>query len=171
MQEFTNDPIDISLLPQFQEVELNHLSPKYWKVVCINMAIFTAITAPGIAMLFFFNAESITYIYVIAAAYLVLIALMFVLYRTALRRRGYAVREKDIIFRHGFIAISTTIIPFSRIQHIALDEGLFSRIYKLGQLRIFTAGGNSGSLHIPGIEIEEAKQIKELLMRQISLQD
>lgn len=171
MQEFTNDPIDISLLPQFQEVKLNSLSPKYWKVVCINMAIFTAITAIGMTTLLLLNAEIKPYTYIILAIYFLLITLMVVLNRTALSRRGFAVREKDIIYRHGLIAISTTVIPFSRIQHIALDEGLFSRMYRLGQLRIFTAGGHSGSLHIPGIEIEEARQIKELLMNQISLQD
>lgn len=171
MQEFTNDPIDISLLPQFQEVKLTPLSPKYWKVVCINMAIFTAITATGMTILLLFNSAIKVYSYAIIASYFLLISLMFVLYRKALSRRGFAVREKDIIYRHGLIAISTTIIPFSRIQHIALDEGLFSRMYRLGQLRIFTAGGHSGSLHISGIEIEEARQIKELLMKQISLQD
>jgi membrane protein YdbS with pleckstrin-like domain len=171
MQEFTNDPIDISLLPQFQEVALNGLSPKYWKIVVINMAIFIAATTTGLTMLLLLNTEIKRYTYIIIGVYLVLIALMFVLYRSALKRRGFAVREKDIMYRHGLIAISTTIIPFSRIQHIALDEGLFSRMYQLGQLRIFTAGGNSGSLHIPGIEIEEAKQIKEMLMKQISLQE
>jgi len=171
MQEFTNDPIDINLLPQFQEVPLNSLSPKYWKIVVINMGIFMAVTTIGIIFLLLFNAEIKKYTGLIIGAYLVLMVLMFLLYRADVNRRGFAVREKDIIYRHGLIAISTTIIPFSRIQHIALDEGLFSRMYQLGQLRIFTAGGNSGSLHIPGIEIEEARQIKELLMRQISLQD
>ncbi|WP_449435355.1 PH domain-containing protein [Pedobacter steynii] len=46
-----------------------------------------------------------------------------------------------MLYTSGIIALSTTIVPFSRIQHIALDEGLFSRIYGLGELRIFTAGG------------------------------
>lgn len=168
MLDFTNDTLDIGNLPKYEEVPLNAVSKKYWKVVVINLAISLFILAIGLAALLYFSIASRPYIYVIIIGYIVFSILLFVMYKTDINRRGYAVREKDILYRSGIIAISTTIIPFSRIQHIALDEGFLSRMYNLGQLRIFTAGGSSGSLHIPGINIDLARQIKETLMKQIN---
>ncbi|WP_316815564.1 PH domain-containing protein [Pedobacter nyackensis] len=168
MIDFTNDTIDIGNLPKYEEVPLNSVSKNYWKVVVINLIIFLFILAIGLTAVLYFSVAFRPYIYVVIAGFIALGLILFMLYKTDISRRGYAVREKDILYRSGIISISTTIIPFSRIQHIALDEGLFSRIYHLGQLRIFTAGGSSGSLHIPGIDIQEARQIKEILMKQIN---
>lgn len=171
MQEFTNDPIDINLLPQYQDVPLRKLSSRYWTVALINILLFLAVMAIGLTSAFLLKPAIHSWLYAIGIAYLLLAILIILWYRMDINRRGFAIREKDVIYRHGFIAISTTVIPFSRIQHIALDEGLFSRMFELGTLRIFTAGGSSGSLHIPGIEIETARQIKTLLMEQINIQD
>jgi membrane protein YdbS with pleckstrin-like domain len=168
MHDFTNDVLDTNALPKYEEVELTAMSSKYWNIVCLNICIFLLILGAGMAMLIVFKNASTSTLYLAIAAYLLFAVLLFFLYRIALKRRGFAVREKDILYTSGIIAISTTIVPFSRIQHIALDEGIFSRMYGLGTLKIFTAGGSSGSLHIPGIEIELAKSIKELLMKQIN---
>jgi Uncharacterized conserved protein len=171
MTEFTNETIDTDSLPKYEEVLLTPLNKKYWNVMLINIFIFLFILGAGIATLLILNATARTYLYIIICTYIVFAGLLVLLYRTSLKKRGFAVREKDILYTSGIIALSTTIVPFSRIQHIALDEGLFSRIYGLGELRIFTAGGSSGSLHIPGIEIDNAKSIKELLMKQINEAD
>jgi membrane protein YdbS with pleckstrin-like domain len=168
MQEFTNDILDTNLLPKYEEVELSTLSNKYWNVALINISIFLLFLGLGLVTLLVLNNNAKQYLYIILSAYIGFSALLIFLYKLDVNRRGFALREKDIIYRSGIIAISTTIIPFSRIQHIALDEGIFSRMYGLGELKIFTAGGSSGSLHIPGIEIEQAKSIKELLMKQIN---
>lgn len=171
MTEFTNETIDTDSLPKYEEVQLNPLNSKYWNVMLINIFIFLFIVAAGLVTLLILNANARAYLYVLIGIYIVFAVLLFILYRASFKKRGFAVREKDILYTSGIIALSTTIVPFSRIQHIALDEGLFSRIYGLGELRIFTAGGSSGSLHIPGIEIDNAKSIKELLMKQINEAD
>ena len=95
--------------------------------------------------------------------------LLFLLFRASFKKRGYAIRTKDVIYKSGIIAESTTIVPLNRIQHIELNEGLLSRIYKLGSLQIFTAGGQSGHLHIAGIPINEAKSIRDLLLNKLEL--
>lgn len=171
MQEFTNQTLDTSSLPRYEAVKLNTLSKKYWNVILINIFILLFITGAAGAALLIFKPDSRHYQSVIIGIYVLFALLLIVLYRTSLKRRGFAVREKDILYTSGIIAVSTTIIPFSRIQHIALHEGVFSRMYGLAELRIFTAGGSSGSLHIPGIETEQAKSIKELLMKQINEAD
>lgn len=168
MQEFTNDPIDIEALPDYEQVPLQELNPRYWNVVMIHIAIFLILLAAGISALLVFNEEARQYFVLCSLLYIAFAALLVILNRADINRRGFAVRDKDIIYRSGIIALTTTIIPFSRIQHIALHEGLFARMFGLGSLHIFTAGGSSGSLHIPGIEIAEARKIKELLMKQIT---
>ncbi|RYG40938.1 MAG: PH domain-containing protein, partial [Chitinophagaceae bacterium] len=40
MPDFTNNTIDISSLPKYEEVPLTPLSNKYWKVVLINISVF-----------------------------------------------------------------------------------------------------------------------------------
>lgn len=168
MQDFTNNTLDIASLPQFEAVPLNKISKKYWNVVLLNTFIFLLLLAAGLVVLFFLNQESRSYIYPVAGAYIVLSLLLILLFRASIRRRGFALRENDIIYKSGIISISTSIVPFARVQHITLDEGIFSRMYQLASLQILTAGGASGSITIAGIEVEEAQKIKDILTRQLA---
>lgn len=168
MQEFTNDPINIEALPNYEEAPLKTLNPKYWNVVMIHIGIFLFLLAAGVAAIIIFNPEAKQHIILFSSLYIVFAVLLIALNKADISRRGFALRDKDIIYCNGIIALTTTVVPFSRIQHIALHEGLFARMFGLGALNIFTAGGSSGSLHIPGIEIEEARRIKEMLMKQIT---
>ena len=94
---------------------------------------------------------------------------LFWINRIAFKKRGYAIREKDFIYRSGVLATTTTIVPFNRIQHIAVNEGVFSRMYGLAALEIYTAGGSSSDLTISGIERDKAISIKEYLMNNVNL--
>jgi hypothetical protein len=85
-------------------------------------------------------------------------------------KKGYAFRTHDVLFRSGIIATNTTIIPYNRVQHVALHEGFYSRFFGLAEIQVFTAGGSSSDIHIPGIEKERAENIKQLLMGKIQQQ-
>lgn len=171
MQDFTNETLDIDTLPKYEEVALNALNKKYWKVVSLNIAIFLFILAAGIATVLFFVEGLSPYLYLIIGTFLLFSILLIMLYRASIKRIGYAIREKDLIYKSGIISISTAIIPFTRIQHITLNEGIFSRMFQLGALHVFTAGGISGSITIPGLDINLAKTIKEELNRQLAKVD
>ena len=75
-----------------------------------------------------------------------------------------------MLYRYGIIATNTIIIPYNRVQHVALHEGLVSRYFGLVKIEIFTAGGSSSDIEIPGIEKEQAENIKQLLMGKIQKQ-
>lgn len=171
MQDFTNETLDIDVLPKYEQVTLNVLSRKYWKVVLLNTVIFLLILAAGIALLLFFAEELRPYIYIFIGTYLLFGILLILLYQARIKRTGYAIREKDLIYKSGIISISTSIIPFTRIQHITLNEGIFSRMFQLGSLHVFTAGGASGSITIPGLDIGLARTVKEELTRQLGKTD
>ena len=169
MQEFTNETIDLENLPKYQDVELTAPNPKYWNVIVINLSIILLLVGGAIATLFFLVDDEKPNPFYILAGYLVFSALLFLIHRLSFKKRGYALREKDIIYKHGLIAETTTIIPIHRIQHVALDEGITSRSYGLATLQIYTAGGASGHVHIAGIEVEKAKIIKEALIKRLDL--
>lgn len=167
MEEFTNESIDLNKLPRYEEVELIAPHPNYWKVIIINLSIFLLLLAGFLALLILNDQESKDHAFLIVGCYISLVVLLFFLYRTSFKKRGFALRTKDIIYKSGIIAETTTIVPLNRIQHVALNEGVFSRMFKLGKLQIFTAGGQTGHLHIAGIEIEKARSMKEMLLRKL----
>lgn len=165
---FTNEVIDLDSLPKHEDVELSRSHPDYWKIICINLLIFFGLLGITIGILLFFDEIRPNAKWMIPV-YLALLASFFLVFRIGFKKRGYAIRTHDVIYKSGIIAESTTIIPLNRIQHIELNEGLFSRIYKLGSLQLFTAGGQTGHIHISGIAIDEAKRIRDLLLKKLDL--
>lgn len=170
--EFTNETIDLDLLPKFEEVHFSSLHKDYIKVVYINIVIVLLIIAIGIGALIYFNEEmqqSLAYS-IFGVSYVAFALVLFFSSVASVKRRAYAVREKDILYKRGLLSTTTTMMPFNRIQHVAMHEGAFSRIYNLAQIQIYTAGGSTSDVKISGIEKEKAESIKELLMQKIQNQ-
>ncbi len=167
MQDFTNQLIDLDSLPRYQETPLNKPSLKYWKVIVINIVIFLILIGLGILVLTMSDQEIKAHLYLILPAYILLAIILFVIFRISFNKRGFALRDKDVIYKDGVIAETTTIVPFSRIQHVELNEGIFSRMFGLGTVEIYTAAGSEGKISLAGIEIELAKNIKEALIKRL----
>ena len=172
MQDFTNNSVDLDLLPKYEEVPFLPIHKKYWNVTVINLLIFTVIifiaTAIAFVSVYQNSKVGVGFYVLILVLVSVFVGLLFWLNRIAFKKRGYVVREKDVLYRSGVLSTTTTIIPFNRIQHIAVHEGMFSRMYDLASLEIYTAGGNSSDLSISGIEREKAYAMKELLMKNLN---
>ncbi|RZK44142.1 MAG: PH domain-containing protein [Pedobacter sp.] len=171
MQEFTNEAIDIDALPQFQHVELTAPDPLYWRVILINILIFALVIGGTIGCIAFFQKDFRPLSIYFTIAFVLLFGLIFILHKVAFKKRGYALREKDVVYKSGVIAEKTSIVPINRIQHVALKEGMLSRIYKLATLEVHTAGGSSGNLNIAGIPIDQARAIKDALLRKLDFTD
>jgi len=169
MQSFTNETIDLDSLPKFEDIQLQKPHPDYWKIICINLLIFLGIVGIGILLILVFVEESRAHAFLIIGIYLALTIILFLLFRASFNKRGYAIRAHDVIYKSGIIAETTTVVPINRIQHIELNEGIFSRIYNLGSLQIFTAGGQTGHLHIAGIPVDVAKSIRDVLLKKLDL--
>ncbi|WP_264564203.1 PH domain-containing protein [Flavobacterium sp. N3904] len=170
MENFTNVTIDTTQLPKFEEVEFSILHPNYWKVTLITLSVFFLIIGIGVGFLFYFNEEIAPYISQIGIIYVVLLLLVLFFSRMSFKKKGFAFRTHDVLFRHGIIATNTLVIPYNRVQHVALHEGLISRFFGLAKIEIFTAGGSSSDIEIPGIAKEQAENIKQLLMGKIQKQ-
>ena len=171
MDNFTNETINTKQLPRYQEVELTSLHSNYWKVLLINNLFIYSIIATVMIFLWMNIEDSQDYNpFWIFGIFLLVVNVSFLLYRISFKKKAYAFRNHDVIYRSGLIATNTMVIPYNRVQHVALHEGFLSRYFGLARVEIFTAGGSASDIEIPGIAKEEAENIKQLLMGKIQKQ-
>ena len=170
MNEFTNNPIDINQLPKFEEVQLKGLNPKYITVLLFNFSLLLILVIGGFSTLFYFKEEAFsnTIWMAIVVGIVLFLAGLVVFTKFSFQKKGYAFREHDAIYKSGLISETTTIIPFNRVQHVALHQGFISRKLGLASIELFTAGGSSSDLEIPGLLLADAQLIKNLVSQKIN---
>lgn len=170
MEDFTNEVLDLNQLPRYEAIALESLQPSYWKVMLIKIAfVFLLIgVLLGIAIVFEEDIKQVQG--AIWSVYVFLLAVILFFSKLSFQKKGFAFREHDVIYRHGIIATNKMVIPYNRVQHVALHEGLIERWFGLAAVEIFTAGGKDSDLKIPGIEKLQAEDIKQLLMGKIQVQ-
>ncbi|MCA1967197.1 MAG: PH domain-containing protein [Flavobacterium sp.] len=167
---FTNNPIDITQLPKFEEVQLKGLNPKYITVLLFNFSLLLILVIGGFSTLFYFNQDAFSntiWMAILVGLVLILVGLV-VFTKFSFQKKGYAFREHDAIYKSGLISETTTIIPFNRVQHVALHQGFISRKLGLASIELFTAGGSSSDLEIPGLLLSDAQLIKNLVSQKIN---
>ena len=170
MNEFTNNPIDINQLPKFEEVQLKGLNPKYITVLLFNFSLLLILVIGGFSTLFYFKEEAFsnTIWMAIVVGIVLFLAGLVVFTKFSFQKKGYAFREHDAIYKSGLISETTTIIPFNRVKHVALHQGFISRKLGLASIELFTAGGSSSDLEIPGLLLADAQIIKNLVSQKIN---
>ena len=172
---FTNETINISELPKFEEVSFLPLHRDYWKIVLIKTVVFFTVVAFVFTSIVYFDLNNndgilgiADYLTIKIGAILLLFLFVLVISRIGFKKKGYAFRQHDVLYKSGVISETTTIIPYSRIQHVALHEGFIARQFGLASVQIFTAGGGNSDIEIPGIEKDKAQNIKQLLMSKLT---
>ena len=80
-------------------------------------------------------------------------------------RCGYAVREKDILYRSGVLWRAVRVVPFSRVQHTRTDSGVLDRRFGLANLTVFPAG--AGGHKIPGLGTDTAENLRAYVSERI----
>lgn len=170
MSEFNNNTIDISTLPKFEDTTLNPLQKDYFKVMLIQFAIVFGILFIGIIALYFISVEELIKDKIIyfVIGWLVLLVLSFLYLKISFAKKGFALREHDVIFKSGVISETTIIVTNNRVQHVALHQGMLSRYFGLASIELFTAGGSSSDLKINGLLFEDAKKVKESVSLKIN---
>jgi membrane protein YdbS with pleckstrin-like domain len=169
MENFINTTLDTTQLPKFEEVPFTRLHPKYLWIVMCGLSLFIIVIIGAPLGYDYFNPDEFTnrfwLLFGISVPIVVVLGTLFSVF--SYKKKGYAFRTHDVLYRHGIIATTTIIIPYNRIQHVALHEGILARFFGLATIQIYTAGGSSSDLSIPGIAKSEAENIKQLLMGKI----
>lgn len=165
---FQNISIDIDQLPKSEEVDFHKVSPKYKKVqLIITTLIALVIGAIGATGALGMDGLMVYGWYGTGGLLILFFLLRTLFIQKAYPWKGYVLREKDVIYRTGLIWRKVVIIPFARIQHGELTEGILDRIFGLKKLRIYTAGGSSSDLSIPALPKERAEQLRRYLMNRV----
>lgn len=165
--KFENPQIDPADIPKHEDIRFHPIAARYWNIIVIRLLIRFLIFGAAIFTLVYTIEVLNKFLWVSGVAYLLIVGCSFYWQRIAFPKRGFAIRKHDILYRRGVLSTIKTIIPFQRVQHVAVNESFLSRKYGLAQLQIFTAGGSSSDIKISGLEKEQAEQMKSQIMLHI----
>ncbi len=170
MENFSNHSIDLNNLPKYEEVSFHGISTNYLLKSFFQTGIFMLFVFAGWGAMFYYNVNPYTLWLSLAA---ILLYFLFRFWNTWKMQQnyGYALREKDILYRRGFFVNSTTIVPFNRIQHVSISRDVFDKLLNIASIQVFTAGGSGSDLSIPGLEPDRARELKEALSVKITNND
>ena len=157
---FQNPEIPLAELPGTESVDWQALDPAYKKLKRLQNLIAALLIAIPLTLLTALTDVPLPATAVFWTAWLIVAGLLLAWPGISLPKRGYVLRDKDILFRKGVIWRSTTAIPFNRIQHVETSSTPFDRKYDLATLQLFTAGGSSGDLKIDGLKADVAEQLR-----------
>jgi len=165
---FENEPV--SDFPNVTEIIFKSISKIFLKVILLNASFVFCVILIGLILIDYFNLleEFGDYFNLSYGAFIVVFSLVILLNFLGFKKRKYAVREKDISYKSGIFFKKLTTVPFSRVQHIEIDEKPISRLFGLASISIYTAGDSSDDLVIKGITKQIALQIKEYISTKIN---
>ena len=167
--EFNNPSIDTAALPKVEEVNLQPIEPSYWKVLQLEWLITSIIIlAVGGSAIFFIKAIQTSLIIGVASGIWLLISFTnYWLIHQSFKRKAYALREKDALYRTGWIFRELKVCPFNRIQHCSVHAGPLERRWGLASISLYTAGSEGSDLRIPGLTEATAATIREFIMKKV----
>jgi len=168
---FENPQIQVSGLPSVEEIDFQRLAPAYRTVELLSTVILFGFLFFGWLMFYLFNRLPVEWpVWGVLGVWAALFALSVFLAWKRWEVAGYAMREHDIIHKHGVLFRTVTTIPFNRMQHCEISRGPVENAFGLATLRVFTAGGSSSDLSIEGLLVEDAQRVKEFITLKIGEQ-
>jgi membrane protein YdbS with pleckstrin-like domain len=111
------------------------------------------------------------WIILICVGWLLLTAGYLLFQTKSFAQKAYALREKDIIYKSGWIVQRIRTCPFNRVQHSSVSTGFFERRYGLATLILYTAGTNDADIKISGLKEADAYAIKEWITQKITYEE
>ena len=164
---FENLSVDPNELPGLNDFEFRSIDSGYLKVSILSSILFFLIFIAGaVAIIEFSEIEDKAISYLISlSSIVVLFSLNFIITVLGFKKKQYALRQRDIVYTKGLIWSVRTTVPFNRIQHAELKQGPIERTFGLNSLKIYTAGGQSSDLVIPGLPEDVALNIKDFVLK------
>jgi len=172
MESFSNKQVTIEALPQVQSLVFQPLELRYRKVRLIMrtilILIILAIVGALIAGTYYDPLDPWVNTLMrvgLPILWLLLSVFIYVSVYKGFANKSYALRERDIVYKSGWLWKQMTTAPFNRVQHVSIDQGPIERHYNLAKLKIFTAGGAASDLTIPGLDPTTANDLKEFIVK------
>ena len=175
MRPCLNNPeIPIDELPKIDTITWLHMDEKYARRKLADAAITFVVLMFGMAVLQTIFARSHltartttdNWLALVDRRFLVGVPL-FAWPFISVPKKGYAVRDKDIVYKSGVFWRTVTAIPFNRIQHVEKSSTPLDRRFQLASLQLFTAGGSGGDLKIHGLSARTAEKLRKFILDKI----
>lgn len=144
---------------------LTQLHPNYTRVMRIQGAVMLLPLLAGTLALV--SADVLPLWAVLLA--LVLAALWLVWYLPArrYRSRGFHLADDRLRVVKGVLFHSDTVVPFSRVQHIDVEQGPLERAFGIARLILHTAGTHNSSVTLPGLAHDQAGSMREAIRQHV----
>ncbi len=151
--------------PEAQDDALTRLHPNHEKAMRVQGVGFAipALVAAGIADWALPLFPGAIFLVVLGIA----IVLVLRLPHRRFTARGFAMSDDRLRVVRGLLFRSDTVVPFGRVQHIDVDRGPLERYYDLATLTLHTAGSHNASVHLPGLNHDDALAMRETIRAHI----
>jgi len=168
--EFENNQLPSQSLPSINDIDFESLEINYQKVSIYFTAFFFVVAiiiylGIGIFVEELFDSPLI---WIVVGGWILVASLFVFLSYKSYFYEGFALRERDIVYKSGMFFRSTIIVPFNRVQHCEINQGPIDRYFGLSELSLFTAGGSSSDLNIPGLSQETAAKLKQFITNKVA---
>ena len=168
--EFLNDQVHIENLPKVENASLTPIESSYlkilrweWLILCTILGVLVAIS-----LYFIKPLQQLVWASMLIGGWALIAVAWYWLQEKSFTVKAYAIREKDVIYRSGWIIQSTHTCPFNRIQHSAVTIGPLEKKFGLASLVLYTAGSSEADLRIRGLQEATAWTLKEWITKKIA---
>lgn len=166
-ESFSNSSVDLDQLPDYRDAPLQPVVPAYRRYKVSTTLAFWLIALVAVTI-----SSYLPFVTIAPGQWPILIVLLMTLWMVLLtrldaQRRGWALREHDLIYQSGVIWRRTVVLPFARIQHVETVNGPIERGFGLMRVKCFTAGGAASDLTVEGLDETTAARIRQYLLEQI----
>ncbi len=167
---FINAEVDVTLLPAAEELTLQPVQKKYLKVLRLEWALTAVFLAGSIALLLLFIPQLRSLWWWIALVFtsVFIIAAYYIVQQKSFSYLAYAVRDRDVIYRRGWLVRSTKVCPYNRVQNCSIQSGPLERRWGLASLQLYTAGSEGADMRIPGLALHEAEGLRQFILSKIN---
>lgn len=170
---FINEEITTQELPQVEQVDWHDMDPRLMRRLQAEagIATFFVVVLIGFLTIIFsvaFGENEAPFSF--GALWIIPVIVAVVLFTWPLLsvpKRGYAIRDKDILYKAGVFWHTVTAVPFNRIQHVEKSSTPLDRRFELASLQLFTAGGSGGDLKIHGLSAERAEKVRTFILEKV----
>ncbi|MCL7989409.1 PH domain-containing protein [Sphingobacterium sp. lm-10] len=173
MKSFENDPIDLDMLPQWETVSFYNISKKYRFLIVTNTVLIWLLALAILAIVVVTSDEGSMdkQVWIGTSIFLTLLCGVYLVFNLiSFRRRGYAIRQHDVLYRAGVFSQYTVVIPIKHIQHIKVKTSVIGRLLGLVSVELFTAGAGK-DMHIAGLDNQHALALQQHLSERVSTID
>lgn len=157
---FENAEISVEELPQAAALDWRTLDSRYARRLQVQALLTTMAVSGGILALALLPLD-VDLPFALAWAVIAAGAVAGLAWPPiSVPRKGYAIRERDFVYRSGVFWLAEHAVPFNRVQHVETGSTPLDRAFGLATLHLYTAGGSGSDLHIHGLPADVAERLR-----------